>query len=136
MKDRKLLINARNGFSLIEVLFAASILGLGIITVMGFISTAYDGISQTSNSTAVVLTTQCVLDRILSENNFLAPGKRNVPTEQFPSTLIDSSGRPTAEIEYWPEPSSNPKSQIVCVEARWKQDGRIRTYKLTGLIVP
>jgi prepilin-type N-terminal cleavage/methylation domain-containing protein len=137
------------GFTLVEVLLALAILSLCTITLIGLIPTAYNNITKTSKTTAMVLATQKKMDEILHENTIHVAERQEIPADELPAELIDSDGKPLVVIEFWrelPQPYYDPRYQVVYVEAQWleasknndkKDSGTQRkAYRLTGMVVP
>ena len=104
MQARRRLARAAGGFSLIEIIFAIAMLGIGIVGILSLFTTGIARATWAQNTTAASMEVQSLVTRILTEVDNSATPKRVV------LEYIHPSGDPPGESKYeWIQFDENMK---------------------------
>jgi type II secretory pathway pseudopilin PulG len=134
-------IRQAQGFTLVEVLLATTILSFGVIAIVGLLPASFQIIQNTSNSTAIAITAQTIMDEVFKNNTYAPASAMKVETNplEHPSlykldydklasltgTARDAyleSLEPLATFFVWGGGVQvHPSYQVVYVQAVWKK---------------
>ncbi len=98
---------ARGGFSLIEVLFAIGMLGIGIVGILALFTTGISAAAWSGNMTSAAMEAQSLYTRVISEVDPVS-GKRKF------LTMINDPDNPTVTPPDWIHNTTNsPAPELV-----------------------
>jgi len=116
------------GFSLIEVMLAVLILGVGILAVMAVFPGVFALNQNAWNTTTALSLAQDKMDELLANNAFInASAQSDNPVE-----LSNCTRR------WWgaADPSGNAALQLITVQVSWREHQRVRSISISSTICP
>jgi len=124
--------NGREGFTLLEVMIALSILAVGLLGVIGMFATSSGGNSQGRNMTEASQLAQSELDRLtnIEEYNNLAVGTSATET----GLKFDTSSNRSFSRNYTVfEPKTSLNLKLITVNVEWVTKGQTHRVVMSSL---